>query len=180
MVYITLIIGSGLIILASFALAIAIINLLLLLLIRVPYVNTPPEYLDKIIANIKISKGATIYDLGCGSGDFLRLVERFEPAKRIGLEISPWAYFVATIKNWRLKRTVIKLKDFFKEDVSAADFVYVYLLPRLMDKISEKLKQELKTGTQVVTVGSALPGWEIKQKIILNEKLNYNAHLYQV
>jgi hypothetical protein len=49
-----------------------------------------------------------------------------------------------------------------------------------MDKLAEKLKQELKTGAQVVTVGSALPGWKVKQKIILDEKLNYSAYLYQL
>ncbi len=180
MVYLVLIIGSILIILVSIALAVVIINLLLLLLIRVPYVNTPPSYLKKIIAGIEISRGAIIYDLGCGSGDFLRLAERFEPFRCIGLEISPWAYFIAILKNWRSKKIMIKLKDFFKEDLSDADFVYVYLLPRLMNRLAEKLKKELKPRAQIVTVGSALPGWEVKKKIILDKKVNYNAYLYQI
>jgi len=178
MVYLVLIIGSILIILASIALAVVIINLLLLLLIRVPYVNTPPSYLKKIISDIEINKGAAIYDLGCGSGDFLRLTDKFEPAICIGLEISPWAYLIATLKNWRFKKVTIKLKDFFKEDLNGADFVYVYLLPRLMHKLAEKLKQELKSGAQILTIGSPLPDWEVKKKIVLDEKINYYAYLY--
>jgi len=180
MFYLTLVIGPILIILASLALAIVIINLVLLLIIRVPYVNTPRHYLKKAIANLQIAPRAVIYDLGCGSGDFLRLAQKFNPDRCIGLEISPWAYFIATLKNWRYKKIIIKLKDFFKEDLRAADLVYIYLLPRLMEEVSAKLKKELKSGTQVIAIGSVLPGWEIKKKIVLDEKLNYNAYLYRV
>jgi len=165
--------------LASFALVVVVINVLLLLIIRVPYVNTPPAYLKKIIAELEIKTGALVYDLGCGSGDFLRLAKKFQPVRSIGLEISPWAYFIATLKSWRHQEITIKLKNFFQEDLTAADLVYVYLLPRLMEKVTQKLEQELKPGAQVVTVGSPLTGWTAKKKIVLEEKVNYNAYLYQ-
>lgn len=166
--------------LASFALVVVVINVILLLIIRVPYVNTPPAYLKKIIAELEIKTGAVVYDLGCGSGDFLRLALRFEPKSCIGIELSPWAYFIATLKNWRYRKIIIKLKDFFKEDLRAADLVYVYLVPGLLQKVADKLRKELKTGAQVIAVGSALPGWTAQKTIILIEKLNYNAYLYQV
>lgn len=163
----------------SIALVIVIFNLISLLLIRVPYVNTPANYLAKIISQLEVRPGAVIYDLGCGSGDFLRLAQKLQPSRCIGLEISPWAYFVASLKNWRYQKINIKLKDFIKEDVGSADLVYIYLLPRLMERISVKLKQELKAGAIIVTVGSPLPGWSEESKVILEQNKNYSAFIYR-
>ena len=180
MIWLILIISSLLIAILSLALAVAIFNIVALLIIRVPFVNTAPQYLRLIMKEIEIKPGDIVYDLGCGSGDFLRLATAAGAAKGIGWEISPWAFLVAVLKNWNNSRISFRFEDFFKADLSKANLVYVYLLPKMLEKVSIKLERELKPSARVITVGAALPGRKEQKKILLNEKHEYYAYYYKI
>ena len=41
--------------------------------------------------------------------------------------------------------------DIFKEDLSSATVVYVYLVPKTLDRLIPKFKKELKKGTKIIS-----------------------------
>ncbi len=141
----------------SLILAYLLFSILSLFIIRVPYVNTPPEYMMKVIAEIDIPKHSVIADLGCGNGRFLiEALKRFSPKKCVGYEIAPTAYLAAAKNTFFKKGIFIKYENFFKADFSEFDLIYIYLLPKLVDKLTFKLKKEIKPGCKIVTIGSRL------------------------
>jgi hypothetical protein len=60
-------------------------------------------------------------------------------------------------------RVIIKNHDFFKQDLKAADAIFIFLNSMIMKKISEKLKQNLKPETLVISYGFEIPGWNLKK-----------------
>ena len=42
-------------------------------------------------------------------------------------------------------------KDFFKQSIKEADVVFVYLVPKALDKLLPKFKKELKKGTRIIS-----------------------------
>jgi ribosomal protein L11 methylase PrmA len=160
---------------ASLFLACLLISLVALLFTRVPYVNTPRGYCEKILDNIDVA-GFTIYDLGCGDGYFLSQCAKKGAKKCVGYELSPMAYLSASKKI--LTRPIsIKFGDFFKADISRADIIYIYLVKTVLAKLSPKLKSEVKPGTRIITVGSPLIDWEPEKVISLNG--DYSAYIYK-
>jgi hypothetical protein len=45
-------------------------------------------------------------------------------------------------------------------DLKEADAVFVFLMPRIMPKLREKMERELKPGARVVCYSWPIPGWQ--------------------
>lgn len=103
------------------------------------------------LANIKSDD--VVYDLGCGDGEVL-IQSANLGAKGVGIEIDPLRVFIAktrVYKNNLNKKIFIKRKNFFKEDISEASVVVVYLIPQTLKKLLPKFKKELKKGTKIIS-----------------------------
>lgn len=135
-----------------------------------PYVKTSFENAEKMFDLAKIKPGERFYDLGCGDGRLLFMAESKFKARAYGFEIAPLPYFLAQIKKF-FKRSKVKIyfKNFMKEDLSKADVVFCFLMPKPMQKLRIKFEKELKKDTRIVSNAFAILGWKPK-KIIYNKK----------
>ena len=59
----------------------------------------------------------------------------------------------------KIKNLDFRCQDMFEQDLSGADVVYLFLLPRALQKLDQKLKKEAKKGTLVISHGFELVGW---------------------
>ena len=87
------------------------------------------------------------YDLGCGDGRVLMSgLSNFNVLKAVGYEISPWPYFktLFLVKRSGIKRIKIFRKNCLKANIDQATFIYLYLFPKLVDKIAYKIAKEGK------------------------------------
>lgn len=126
-----------------------------------PFVRTPNHITKMILENINISKSDIVYDLGCGDASTLIAVEKKFGATTIGYEISPWPYFIGKLNIFFSKSKVkILYKNFYKEDLSDANFVFCYLIGSVMDKVGQQLKKQLKPGSTIISLGFYIPDWE--------------------
>ncbi|MFA6106053.1 MAG: SAM-dependent methyltransferase [Patescibacteria group bacterium] len=127
---------------------------------RVPFAPTPKKNFKKIFDELNLRANAEVYDLGCGDGSFLFEAEKLG-FQAIGFELSPYPYFLSLIKKFRLNsRVKISRKNFFKENISRADAVFLFLIASIMPRVGLKLKKELKPGTPVVSYGFRIPDWK--------------------
>ncbi len=95
-----------------------------------------------------------IFDLGCGDAAALITAAKEFGARGVGIEIDPMRFFIATLMIYIIKvnrKVTIKRKNFFREDISPATVVFVYLVPRALDRLIPKFKKELKKGTRIVS-----------------------------
>lgn len=102
----------------------------------------------------KISEKDIIYDLGSGNGTALIVAASEFGAKGIGVEIDPMRYHISRIRvrSKKLNNKIkIYRKNLFNINLSDATVINVYLVPRALRKLKQKLLKELKPGTRVVS-----------------------------
>ncbi|RJQ27452.1 hypothetical protein C4577_01325 [Candidatus Parcubacteria bacterium] len=102
----------------------------------------------------KIKEGDTVYELGCGDASFLLTANKEYKAKTVGIEIDPVRFFIAKLRFALNKCNQSKLlkKDFFEVSLSDADVVFVYLVPKALEKLIPKFKKELKPKAKIVSL----------------------------
>lgn len=102
----------------------------------------------------KLKKDDIVYELGSGEATALAIAAREFKAKGVGIEIEPARFYLSKFSIWRKglgKNIEIKKGDIFKEDLSRATVIYVYMVPKTLDRLVPKFKKELKQGTRIVS-----------------------------
>jgi SAM-dependent methyltransferase len=136
-----------------------------------PYICSSNKLIKKIIKEIEFKPNSVVYDLGCGDGRFLRQLKRYKQIQGIGYEYFIMPYIVSQIYNLFSKNKVkIRFKNFFKADLSRADYIFCYLITDEMAKLEKKLKQELKPGALVISNTFKFKNWQPKKFIVIDEK----------
>lgn len=117
-----------------------------------PYVPTKMDLIKKVLKAGGLRKGKKFYELGSGDG---RVV--FEAAKlgaeSAGIEQSylrVW-YSIYEAKKRELPNAKFYHGNIFKKNYSDANIIYIYLLPKGIKKLEEKLPKEIKKGTIIIT-----------------------------
>ena len=124
---------------------------ILYLFTKVPIILTNKKYFPVIFSEVPIPKGGIVYELGCGKADFLFSAEKYGPQKLIGYEMSPLHAAFANIKARMIGSKVeVHWQDFFKADISEADYIYLFLVQKISDKAWLKIAREAKKGAIVL------------------------------
>ncbi|MCX6739851.1 MAG: class I SAM-dependent methyltransferase [Candidatus Parcubacteria bacterium] len=149
-----------------------------------PYIRTSGELIKRVIGEIDFKEGASVYELGCGDGRFLRALAKQKNIRAVGFENFLPPYLLAQLFNlFSAKKIKIVFSDFFKKDLSQADYIFCYLLPRSMDVLEQKLQRELKPGVLVISNTFKFKNWPLEKEILLSgskySKLSSKIYLYR-
>jgi len=127
-----------------------------------PWVPSLVEDVHRIITVASLKKDDVVYDLGCGNGRLLVAAYKHTPCKVVGVDCSP--LLVALTKlNFLIKRIKggkVILQSFFNTSLKDADVVLLFLMPKVMDKLQEKLQKEMKSGARIVSYTFPFEDWE--------------------
>jgi predicted RNA methylase len=130
-------------------------------LLGAPWFPSRMDVVHKMLAMANVKQGDVIYDLGCGDGRTIVTAARKYGARAVGIEVDPLRYIWCQILISALElRDLVKLVygDIFSQDLSEADVVTCYLLQSTNNKLENKLIEELKPGTRVVSNSFTFPG----------------------
>ncbi len=119
-----------------------------------PWWRTSHRTARAICKLAKIKKGDLIYDLGSGDGTALITAAKEFGAKGVGIEIDPLRYWVSKVRvqrNGLSNRIKLIKRNFFQQSIKEADVIFVYLVPKALEKLLPKFKKELKKGTRIVS-----------------------------
>lgn len=119
-----------------------------------PWWRTNKKTAQAMCKLAKVGKDDIIYDLGSGDGTALITAAKEFNAAGVGIEIDVLRAFISTLMiriNRVVDRVTIKRKNFFDVDISKASVVFVYLVPKALDRLLPKFKKELKKGTRIVS-----------------------------
>jgi len=107
----------------------------------------------------ELKPGETFYDLGAGTGTSLLVAEQEFGARAVGSEINLLPYCVAKVRLFlRRSRAAMRFQNLFTQDVRGADVVFCFLAERVLARVAEKLRRELKPGARIVSYAFTLPG----------------------
>ena len=129
-----------------------------------PYVPTRKKELDKILKNANLKPKQNFYELGCGDGRISRLVASEYKSNVLGIDINPfliwYARYLAKLNNIHNIRFI--KQNIFATDLTKADVVYVFLMPKLISQLVPKFNRELKRGTLLISHGFTVIEWKNK------------------
>ncbi len=128
-----------------------------------PYVPTSKKQIEKILENAHLKKNSNFVELGSGDGRLIRYAVKNYGLRGVGVEINPllvwWARLLAKREGIAHKVSFMH-SDISHYSLNHADYLYLFLMPELIKKITPKLKKELKKGTVILSHGFKLPGYE--------------------
>jgi SAM-dependent methyltransferase len=119
-----------------------------------PYVPSPPEVVDRMLALATVTKADVVYDLGSGDGRIPIAAAQKYGARGVGLDIDPKriAEARANAKSASVEHLVeFRQQDVLTADVSDATVVTLYLLSSSNAKLRPILTRQLKPGARIVS-----------------------------
>ncbi len=117
------------------------------------FVPTPQEVVDKMLELAAPKKDDVLYDLGCGNGIIVVTAAKKYGCKSTGFDVDPERIKESTdnVKRNGVENLVqIKKQDIFTLDLSNANVVTLYLLPRLNVRLIPQL-EKMKPGSRIVS-----------------------------
>lgn len=149
-----------------------IIWLILVVLLWIPMVYAGKSFatwvpmrtgdLKRVFKILDLKSGENFYDLGCGNGKVVMYAGKNFPVQATGVEIVWPLYIWCQIKKLLSgqKNVQFKFGNLFKVDMSNANAVYVFGMPRTVKgKIKEKFLKELPPGARVLSYVFRIDGW---------------------
>jgi SAM-dependent methyltransferase len=131
-----------------------------------PYVPTPQDVVDRMLALGNVKKTDVVYDLGCGDGRIpITAAKRFG-ARGVGVDIDPQRIAEANANAAAAGVSHLvnfKLQDAMKTDLSPATVVTLYLLSASNLKLRPILTRELKPGARIVSHTFSMGDWQAEK-----------------
>ncbi|MGA0093754.1 MAG: SAM-dependent methyltransferase [Chthoniobacterales bacterium] len=123
-------------------------------------VPTPQEAVDRMVELAELKPGENVYDLGCGDGRIVITAAQRRGVRAVGVDIDPRqvAKSRANVERAGVGDLVTIVEgDIYQTDFSAADVVFAYLQPDLLDGLIPQLRR-MKPGSRIVTFDFGIDG----------------------
>ena len=146
-----------------------------------PYVPSPPDVVDRMLAFAKVGPKDVVYDLGCGDGRIVIAAAKKYGARGVGVDIDPERIneSIANARKAGVERLVsFRLQDAMKTDVSEATVVTLYLLSFANVQLRPMLRQQLKPGARIVSHNFGMGDWVPHEVDTFTDALGGKRTLY--
>lgn len=119
-----------------------------------PWWRTNKKVARKAFKLVNLTEEDVVFELGSGEGRALMIAAKEFGARGVGIEIDPLRYYLSKLLVWKnglTNKIELKRGNFFKYDISEASVVFVYLVPKALERLRPKFERELKKGTRIVS-----------------------------
>lgn len=121
-----------------------------------PWVPARSFDIEVLLDDVHVRSGDVYIELGCGDGRLVRAAAR-RGAIAIGYELNPLLWLFAWLGSIRFKNAHIRFGNFWNQDISQADIVMAFLVPRTMPRLGTKVSHEMKKGSRLVSYIFPIP-----------------------
>lgn len=146
-----------------------------------PYVPTPQEVVDRMLALARVTRDDVVIDLGCGDGRIPITAAKKYGARGIGVDIDPQriAEANANARAAGVQHLVtFKLENALTTDVSTATVVTTYLLTSSNLRLRPMLTRALTPGTRIVAHNFGFGDWTPEKVETFTDSANRRRTLY--
>ena len=99
-----------------------------------------------------------VVDLGCGDAGLIRRLARSRPdCSFVGIEHAPLPWLWGRLASLTLPNLQIRYGDFWQLDLEPFEFAYAFLSPVPMPRLMDKVRNEMRSGTRLVSNSFAVP-----------------------
>ena len=127
-----------------------------------PYVPTRQKEIDRILKNAHLKAGQNFFELGCGDGRVCRRAASVCRLKALGVDVNTLLIWYARLitKIKKVPNVEFRTQNIFATNLSSADVVYLFLMPKLISRLVPKLERELKKKALVISHGFKIVEWQ--------------------
>jgi SAM-dependent methyltransferase len=132
----------------------------------IPFVSTPPEIVNAMVEVARLTQDDIVYDLGSGDGRIVITATKQYGARGVGIDIDPQRIIEATdraAEEGVSDRLSFRQLDLFEADIHDATVVMLYLLPAVNIELRQRLLEQLKPGTRIVSHEFDMGDWSPAQ-----------------
>ena len=144
---------------------------------NVPYVPTPQEVVDKMLAMARVTPNDYLIDLGSGDGRIVVTAVRKYGARGFGVDLNPQRIREAVenaLQNGVSDRTAFYQRNLFETDLSSASVITMYLLPRVNMALRPRLL-DLRPGTRIVSHDFDMDDWKADETVHMDVREKYGS-----
>jgi hypothetical protein len=137
----------------------------------------------------QLGKPGTLVDIGSGFGTLvMHIAQQCPEWKIIGLENSPiplWmsriaARITSKIKGISLNGVKLMKGNVYSYSYEEIDAIVCYLYPGAMKKLKGIFERRLPSGTTIISICFAIPGWEAERVITCRDMYRTKVYVYHV
>jgi len=143
-----------------------------------PYVPTPDIVVEAMLKLAGVGPKDFLIDLGSGDGRIVITAAKRYGARGFGVDIDATLVALsnrAAAKEGVADRVTFHRQDLFQAAIGQATVVTVYLLPATVNMLRDKLRNELKPGTRIVSHDYPIEGWTPERTISMDVEDKINA-----
>ena len=119
-----------------------------------PYVPSPSSVVSDMLTLAEVGPKDFVIDLGSGDGRIVLTAAKVFGARGFGVEIKSNLVREsneAAKQQGVADRVRFMTQDLFKTDISQATVLTMYLLPKTVNMLKEKLLTELRPGARIIS-----------------------------
>lgn len=137
----------------------------LVLLVGAPYVPTLPKQTKAALDEVAVMGGKPLlYELGSGDGTVMKAAA-LRGIRSIGYELNPIIWLISKIRLWKYRQCAEpRFGDFWPKNISDADVIFVFLHPRFMKKLDNKITQECSKNIKLISFAFEIPDKKMVKK----------------
>jgi SAM-dependent methyltransferase len=146
-----------------------------------PYVRTPQDVVERMLALAKVGPKDVVYDLGCGDGRLVITAAKRYGARGVGVDFDMDR--VKESQHNAVQAGVTPLVEFRQQDaltvdVSPATVVTLYLLSESNLRLRPILTKVLPSGSRIVSHQFSMGDWEPEKKEVFTDSEGSQRVLY--
>ena len=132
---------------------------------------------EAVLGLLPQKAGLKVIDLGAGTGGLLhRLAQARPDARFTGVEHAPLPWLAACLNARGLANLAIERNDLWRRPLGGQDVVYAFLSPRVMLRLWQKVRAEMRSGTLLIS--SSFPVPDVVPEIVIEVSDRRGTQLY--
>jgi hypothetical protein len=127
------------------------------LLFGAPYLPTLNKQVNVALELADLKTGQTLLELGCGDGRLMVAAAK-KGITVVGYELNPILVIITKIRIWRYRKNAkVVWGNFWKVEWPAAEAIFVFLLPKYMEKLDKKIVQSTSAPVKLISFAFTVP-----------------------
>lgn len=122
-----------------------------------PYLPTLTKSMNAALELANLKPGQLLLELGCGDGKVL-IAAAQQGVRAVGFELNPLLVILCKLRCWRYRKLItVKWANFWTQPWPVANVIFVFGLPRIMNKLDKKIVQEARKPVKLVSFAFPVP-----------------------
>ncbi len=122
-----------------------------------PYLPTLTKSMKAALALADLKPGQSLLELGCGDGKVL-IAAAQKGVQATGFELNPLLVLYCKVRCWRYRQLVdVYWANFWTRPWPDTDVIFVFGLPRIMNRLNKKIVQEARKPVKLVSFAFPIP-----------------------